>query len=145
MEKKAFYNKLSSTRYEIVDSAWLDKDTFVIVFQDMKDIDGDTFHFEAEYHKDEQKVTFVLVYENQVLSGEDCIPTSVKREIEEYMLKQINVVKGMLIKQKITLELSLDIDENLTMNDLRAYLDGLDINVKGYNDKVNCIGVKRIR
>jgi len=144
MEKKAFYNKLSGTRYEIVDSAWIDKDTFVIVFQDMKDIDGDTFHFEAEYHKDEQKVTFCLVYENQVLSGEDCIPTSIKREIEEYMLKQLDVVKGMLIKHNITLELSLDIDENLTMDELRAYLNTLDIDVKGYGDKVNCIGVKRI-
>lgn len=144
MEKKAFYNKLSSTRYEIVDSAWIDKDTFVIVFQDMKDMDGDTFHFEAEYHKDEQKVTFVLVYENQVLSGEDCIPTSIKREIEEYMLKQIDVVKGMLIKRNITLELSLDIDENMTMDELRTYLNTLDINVKGYGDKVKCIGVKRI-
>lgn len=144
MEKKVFLNKLSNTRYEIVDSAWIDKDTFVIVFQDMKDIDGDTFHFEAEYHKDEQRVTFVLVYEYEVLSGEDCIPTSVKREIEEYMLKQISVVKGMLIKRNITLELSLDIDENMTMDELRTYLDGLDIDVKGYGDKVNCISVKRI-
>ena len=144
MEKKVFLNKLSNTRYEIVDWAWMDKDTFVIIFQDMKDIDGDTFHFEAEYHKDEQKVVFVLVYEYEVLSGEDCIPTSIKREIEEYMLKQLDVVKGMLIKRKITLELSLDIDENLTMNELRAYVDGLDIDVKGYSDKVNCIGVKRI-
>ena len=73
MEKrKKFTNKnYPEIVYEVVEEFWLDDETYVIVFKEMKDVDGDVFHLEVEYHKDENRVTYTRVYdyENVEASG----------------------------------------------------------------------------
>lgn len=63
-KKKVFTStKMADIFYEVQDEYWLDDDTYVIIFQDMVDVDGDTFHLEVEYHVDEERVTYTRVYE----------------------------------------------------------------------------------
>ena len=72
MAKKTFTNKnYPEIVYEVVDEGWLDDETYVIVFNEMTDVDGDVFHLEVEFHKDENKVTYTRVYdyENVEASG----------------------------------------------------------------------------
>ena len=63
MNKKFTSKFFLDTFYEVIDEYWLDEDTYVIIFQDMEDKDGDIFHLEVEYHKDEERITYTRVYE----------------------------------------------------------------------------------
>ena len=131
MAKKVFTSKFfKDLFYEVLDEMWIDDDTYVMVFQDMVDKDGDTFHLEVEYHKDEDRVTFTRVYEHENVNADYLVTAGFKKDIEEYILKQVGVVKGMLTKQKITLELDLDIDPKLSVGALNTWLENLEVELK---------------
>ena len=131
MAKKVFTSKFfKDLFYEVLDEMWIDDDTYVMVFQDMVDKDGDTFHLEVEYHKDEDRVTFTRVYEYENVNADYLITAGFKKDIEEYILKQVGVVKGMLTKQKIAVELTLDIDPSMSIGELNEWLNELTIEVK---------------
>ena len=144
MPKKVFKSKFfTDLSYEVIDEKWLDDDTYVIVFQDMKDGFGDTFHLEVEYHKDVNRITYVRVYEHEVIEAKHYITFGILKEIEEYILQQVGVIKGILTKQKIALQLDLDIDPEITMGELHEYLKTIKfeaVSTKFPNDeKVKCI------
>jgi hypothetical protein len=131
MAKKVFTSKFfKDLFYEVLDEMWIDDDTYVMVFQDMVDKDGDTFHLEVEYHKDEDRVTFTRVYEHENVNADYLVTAGFKKDIEEYILKQVGVVKGMLTKQKIAVELTLDIDPSMSIGELNEWLNELTIEVK---------------
>lgn len=131
MAKKVFTSKFfTDLFYEVLDEMWIDDDTYVMVFQDMVDKDGDTFHLEVEYHKDEDRVTFTRVYEYENVNADYLVTAGFKKDIEEYILKQVGVVKGMLTKQKIAVELTLDIDPSMSIGELNEWLNELTIEVK---------------
>ena len=147
MAKKVFTSKFfKDLFYEVLDEMWIDDDTYVMVFQDMVDKDGDTFHLEVEYHKDEDRVTFTRVYEHENVNADYRVTAGFKKDIEEYILKQVGVVKGMLTKQKITLELDLDIDPKLSVGALNTWLENLEVELKpkAEHPYVKAIGVKNL-
>ena len=125
MAKKVFTSKFfTDLFYEVLDEYWLDDNTYVMVFQDMVDADGDTYHLEVEYHKDEDRVTFVRVYEHENVDASHMITHVFKTQIEEYILKQVGVVSkdGMLVKRNINVELTLDVPKNMSIGEFQEWL-----------------------
>lgn len=123
-EKKVFKSKFFlDLFYEVINEFWLDEDTYVIIFQDMTDSDGDTYHLEVEYHKDEERITYTRVYENE--NVHDMVPSYVfKKQIEEYILQQVGVISKdeMLVTKEISVELTLAVPQSMTMGEFREWL-----------------------
>ena len=92
MAKKVFKSKFfKDLFYEVMDEYWLDEDTYVIIFQDMTDEDGDTYHWEIEYHDDEKRITYTRVYEYE--NVHDMTPQNAfKKQIDKYILQQVGVI-----------------------------------------------------
>ena len=109
MAKKVFKSKFFiDLFYEVMDEYWLDEDTYVIIFQDMTDADGDTYHWEVEYHKDEKRITYTRVYENE--NVHDMVPSDAfKKQIDEYILQQVGVIGKNDTIVSTTIEVKFDV------------------------------------
>lgn len=133
MVKKKFINKnIPEVSYEIVGEGWLDKNTYVIVFAEMTDVDGDVYHLEVEYHKDEEKVTYTRVYDYENVEASQFVSPCFKKQIEEYALQQVGKLRedSMLTKQKVEVELTLDIPLDMTVGEFENWLKNeLKVNV----------------
>lgn len=129
--KKFTSKKTPEVVYEVVDEKWLDKDTYVVVFNEMTDVDGDTYHLEVEYHKDEERITYTRVYDYDTLSGEEYVSSCFRKQIEEYVLQQVGVLRegSCLNTQNVSLELELDIPKDTSMGELREFLNSLKFEV----------------
>lgn len=130
-EKKVFKSKFFlDLFYEVMDEYWLDEDTYVIVFQDMTDSDGDTYHLEVEYHKDEEEITYTRVYEFE--NVHDMLPSHVfKKQIDEYILQQVGVIgkNDTLIDTTIEVKLRLAVPLDMKVCEYEEYLDSLFIEI----------------
>jgi len=149
MENKKFTSKnCPEIFYEVVGEGWIDEDTYVIVFQEMTDADGDVYHLEVEYHKDEDKIFFVRVYEYDTLSGREYVSPCFVKQIEEYTLQQVGVLrKGSLINtQIVSLELELDVPQDATIGELNEWLATLKFEVvhtmTPRDEKIKLLSVK---
>jgi hypothetical protein len=124
MAKKVFKSKFFiDLFYKVMDEYWLDKDTYVIIFQDMTDSDGDTYHLEVEYHKDEERITYTRVYEYE--NVHDMLPSYVfKKQIDEYILQQVGVISEdeTLVTKEISIELTLGVPKSMTMGEFQEWL-----------------------
>ena len=133
MVKKTFINKnIPEVSYEIVGEGWLDKNTYVIVFAEMTDVDGDVYHLEVEYHKDEEKVTYTRVYDYENVEASQFVSPCFKKQIEEYTLRQVGKLRedSMLTKQKVEVELTLDVPLDMTIGEFEKWLKNeLKVNV----------------
>ena len=133
MVKKKFINKnIPEISYEIVGEGWLDKNTYVIVFAEMTDVDGDVYHLEVEYHKDEEKVTYTRVYDYENVEASQFVSPCFKKQIEEYTLRQVGKLRedSMLTKQKVEVELTLDVPLDMTIGEFEKWLKNeLKVNV----------------
>ena len=129
--KKFTSKKTPEVVYEVVDEKWLDKDTYVVVFNEMTDVDGDTYHLEVEYHSDEERITYTRVYDYDTLSGEEYVSSCFRKQIEEYVLQQDGVLRegSCLNTQNVSLELELDIPKDTSMGELREFLNSLKFEV----------------
>lgn len=129
--KKFTSKKTPEVVYEVVDEKWLDKDTYVVVFNEMTDVDGDTYHLEVEYHSDEERITYTRVYDYDTLSGEEYVSSCFRKQIEEYVLQQVGVLRegSCLNTQNVSLELELDIPKDTSMGELREFLNSLKFEV----------------
>lgn len=130
-EKKVFKSKFFlDLFYEVMDEYWLDEDTYVIIFQDMTDVDGDTYHLEVEYHKDEEEITYTRVYEYE--NVHDMFPSHVfKKQIDEYILQQVGVIgkNDTLIDTTIEVKLRLAVPLDMKVCEYEEYLDSLFIEI----------------
>ena len=130
-EKKVFKsNFFLDLFYEVMDEYWLDEDTYVIIFQDMTDLDGDTYHLEVEYHKDEEEITYTRVYEFE--NVHDMLPSHVfKKQIDEYILQQVGVIgkNDTLIDTTIEVKLRLAVPLDMKVCEYEEYLDSLFIEI----------------
>lgn len=130
-EKKVFKSKFFlDLFYEVMDEYWLDEDTYVIIFQDMTDSDGDTYHLEVEYHKDEEEITYTRVYEFE--NVHDMLPSHVfKKQIDEYILQQVGVIgeNDTLIDTTIEVKLRLAVPLDMKVSEYEEYLDSLFIEI----------------
>ena len=147
MAKKKFTSKFfKDLFYEVMDEYWLDDDTYVIIFQDMVDADGDTFHLEVEYHKDENRITYTRVYEYE--NVEATIAYIFKKQIDEYTLQQVGVLRkgSFLNNQNVSLELKLDVPKDTTIGELNEWLTTLKFEVvhtmTPRDEKIKLLSVK---
>ena len=125
MAKKKFTNKnYPEIVYEVVNEGWLDDETYVIVFNEMTDVDGDVFHLEVEYHKDEEKVTYTRVYDHENIEASMFVSPCFKKQIEEYILQQVGVLDkdSFLNTQKVEIELKLGFSKDMTIGELNEFL-----------------------
>jgi hypothetical protein len=148
MAKKRFTNKnYPEIAYEVVFEGWNDDETYVIVFNEMKDVDGDVFHLEVEFHKDENKVTYTRVYDYETLSGAEYVSPCFKKQIDEYILQQVGKLrKGSMLKKHIVeIELSLDVPLDMTVGELQNWLKNeLKVSVMTpLNSKVEILKVNK--
>lgn len=127
MAKKFVNKNIPEVSYEIVGEGWLDKDTYVIVFAEMTDVDGDTYHLEVEYHKDEKRITYTRVYDYENVEASMFVSPCFKKQIEEYVLQQVGVLRegSFLNTQNVSLKLELDIPKDTTIGELREFLNSL--------------------
>lgn len=124
--KKKFTSKFFlDTFYEVMDEYWLDEDTYVIIFQDMEDKDGDIFHLEVEYHKDEERITYTRVYEFENVEASRFVSHVFKKQIDEYILQQVGVLDKdtFFNTQKVEVELKLGVPKDMTVGELHEFLD----------------------
>ena len=127
MAKKFVNKNIPEVSYEIVGEEWLDEDTYVIVFSEMTDVDGDVYHLEVEYHKDEKRITYTRVYDYENVEASMFVSPCFKKQIEEYVLQQVGVLRegSFLNTQNVSLELELDIPKDTTIGELREFLNSL--------------------
>ena len=147
MAKKKFTSEFfKNLFYEVMDEYWLDDDTYVIIFQDMVDADGDTFHLEVEYHNDENRITYTYVYEHE--NVEATIAYTFKKQIDEYILKQVGKLRkdGLLMKQRVSVDLELDVPEDMSVGEFEKWLnEDLKVNVMTPLDsKVEVLKINKV-
>ncbi len=149
MAKKKFtHKKCPEIVYEILGEEWIDEDTYVIVFADMKDVDGDIYHLEVEYHKDEERVTYIRVYDNENVDASQFVSPCIKKQIEEYILQQVGVLRkgSLLTTQNVSLELELDVPKDATIRELNEWLATLKFEVvhtmTPKDEKIKLLSVK---
>lgn len=131
MNKKFTSTKIPEVVYEVVAKGWLDNDTYVVIFSDMTDVDGDTYHLEVEYHKDEKRITYTRVYAYENVEASQFVSPCFKKQIEEYILQQVGVLRegSFLNTQNVSLDLELDIPKGTTIGELREFLNSLKFEV----------------
>lgn len=125
MAKKKFTNKnYPEIVYEVVDEGWLDDETYVIAFNEMTDVDGDVFHLEVEYHKDEEKVTYTRVYGYENVEAYAFVSPCFRKQIEEYVLQQVGVLDkdSLFSTQKVEIELKLGFPKDMPIGELHEFL-----------------------
>lgn len=125
MAKKKFTNKnYPEIVYEMVDEGWLDDETYVIVFNEMTDVDSDVYHLEVEYHTDEDKVTYTRVYDYENVEASQFVSPCFKKQIEEYILQQVGVLDkdSLFSTQKVEVELKLGVPKDMTAGELHEFL-----------------------
>ena len=121
MAKKKFTNKnYPEIVYEVVDEGWFDDETYIIVFNEMTDVDGDVYHLEVEYHKDEEKVTYTRVYDYENVEAYAFVSPCFRKQIEEYVLQQVGVLDkdSLFSTQKIEIDLKLGFPKDMTIGEL---------------------------
>lgn len=122
--KKFTSSNIPETVYEIVGGGWIDDDTYVVVFGDMVDVDGDTYHLEVEYHKDEERITYTREYDYENVEASKLVSPCFKKQIDEYILQQVGVISKdeMLVTKEISVELTLAVPQSMTMGEFREWL-----------------------
>ncbi len=125
MAKKVFTSKsIPTIFYEVQDEHWLDDDTYVIIFQDMVDADGDTFHLEVEYHADEKRVTYTHVYEYENVEASAIVSPCFKKQIDEYILQQVGVIgkNDTIVSATIEVKFEVVLPLESQVNDYKSFL-----------------------
>jgi hypothetical protein len=144
-EKKVFKSKFFlDLFYEVMDEYWLDKDTYVIIFQDMTDSNGDTYHLEVEYHKDEEEITYTRVYEFE--NVHDMFPSHVfKKQIDEYILKKVGVINenDTITEATIEVKLKLAVPLNMSVGEYESWLDCLSIDVTNDEKDIKILEINK--
>ena len=131
MNKKFTSTKIPEIVYEVVGGGWIDDDTYVVVFNDMTDADGDTYHLEVEYHKDEKRITYTRVYEYENVEAYAFVSPCFRKQIEEYVLQQVGVLRegSFVTEQEVVTWLKLDVPQDTSMGELREFLNSLKFEV----------------
>jgi len=131
MGKKFTSNSIKEIFYEIVGEKWMDKNTYLIVFQTMTDADGDEFHLEVEYHKDEDEIHYTRCYEDEVMDGTLYVSPQFKKQIEEYILQKVGVISNdeFISTRDISVELKLAVPKDMTLGEFQEWLKECTIEV----------------
>lgn len=135
MEKKKKFTSVSMPEifYEVMGEGWIDEDTYVIVFQEMTDVDGDVFHLEVEYHKDEDGITYTRVYDHENVGASHLVSVCFKKQINEYILQQVGVLRkgSVFVTKEISVELVMDVPQGTRMGEFQDFLQDLKVDIVG--------------
>ena len=145
MDRKVFTSKtIKDIFYEVVGEGWMDKDTYLIVFQPMTDADGDDFHMEVEYHKDTDEIVYARCYEDEVMVGTDYVSNCFKLQIEEYLLKKVGVIdeEETIITSTIEFKLKVAVPLDMTISEYNELLKNITINASELKG-VKLLGVEK--
>ena len=126
MAKKKFTNKnYPEIVYEVVYEGWINDETYVIIFNEMTDVDGDVYHLEVEFHKDDNSVTYTRVYDYKNVDASLFVSNVFKKQIYEYILQQVGVLDKdcFFNTQKIEVELTLGVPKDMSVGELHEFLD----------------------
>lgn len=125
--KKFTDKKCPEVVYEIIDEKLLDENTYVIVFAEMTDVDGDTYHLEVEFHKDENRITYTRVYDYEDVEASQFVSSCFKKQFEEYILQQVGVLRegSFVTEQEVVTWLKLDVPKDTSVGELREFLNSL--------------------
>ena len=131
MNKKFTSTKIPEVVYEVVGGGWLDKDTYVVVFKEMTDVDCITYHLEIEYHKNEDKFTYTRVYDYGSVEAFKFVSPCFRKQIEEYVLQQVGVLRegSYVTEQEVVTWLKLDVPKDTSVGELREFLNSLKFEV----------------
>ena len=145
MGKKFTSNSIKEVFYEIVGEGWMDKDTYVIVFQEMTDSDGDEFHIEVEYHKDYNEIVYTRCYEDEVVEGSEYVSPCFQKQIEEYLLKKVGVINenDTITETTIEVKLKLAVPLNMSIGEYESWLDCLSINVTNGEKDIKILEINK--
>ena len=149
--KKFTDKKCPEIVYEILGEEWLDEDTYVIVFAEMTDVDGDTYHLEVEYHKDEERVTYTRVYDYENVDASQFVSRCFKKQFEEYILQQVGVLrKGSFVtEQEVVTWLKLDVPKDTSVRELHEFLNSLKFEVvhtmTPRDEKIRVISIESVK
>lgn len=148
MAKKKFTSKnIQEISYEIVGEEWIDVDTYVIVFNEMTDVDGDTYHLEVEYHADEERVTYTRVYDHENVEASQLVSPCFKKQIKEYILQQVGVLSEesllTLTTEEVSIDLELGVSKDVTIGELRKWFSELKFEITPpNNERIKLISYK---
>lgn len=148
MAKKRFTSKnIQEVSYEIVGEEWIDVDTYVIVFNEMTDVDGDTYHLEVEYHADEERVTYTRVYDHENVEASQLVSPCFKKQIKEYILRQVGVLSEesllTLTTEEVSIDLELGVSKDVTIGELRKWFSELKFEITPpNNERIKLISYK---
>lgn len=125
MSKKFTNKNYPEIFYEVIGEKWLDENTYVIIFQNMLDVDGDKYHLEVEYHKDENRITYTRVYDHENVNAKYFVSSCFKRDIDEYILRKCGVIdEDMFINtQEVAVRLKLGVSKNASVGDLHEFIE----------------------
>lgn len=126
MAKKKFTSKnYPEIVYEVVYEGWIDDETYGIVFNEMTDVDGDVYHLEVEFHKDDNRVTYTRVYAYENVDASLFVSNVFKKQIYEYILQQVGVLDkdSFFNTQKVEVELKLGVPKDMSVGELHEFLD----------------------
>lgn len=152
MEKKKFTSeRIPEIFYEVVNEFWLDTNTYVIIFQDMTDVDGDIFHLEVEFHKDEDKITYTRVYYHDNIDASKFVSKCFKKQIDEYILQKVGILRegSYLTEQEVVMWLKLDVPKNTLMGEIIEFLNSLKFEVvhtkTPKDEKIKVLGIEAVK
>ena len=85
---------------------WLDKDTFLLYTPQVKDTDEDGYAcwLEAEWHEDEQKFVFTVVFEDEDGSMTDSINVTESNKYDKYINNEDKEVIKNYMKPLLTVK-----------------------------------------
>ena len=113
--------------FTIEDWKWLDDDTLVLTTKPFFEGTEDENHLEVEYHRDEHKFTFTQVYNYETM--EYNLRENVKRKFIDFMCRNCGITKNIPIKQTISIDIWLDVDDNAKVGDVQDFIKKVGTNV----------------
>lgn len=132
------FNISANDNLKIINEKWVDEKTYIVIFNYMQDSsNGEIYHFEVEYCKDNDNLTFFCTYKNERIPlsmahiSIKSLLMRAKRQIREYVLRQVGVVRENSILQRhcINVTLELDIPQDLSINEVKEYLNSLKVEI----------------
>ena len=118
--------------FTIDDWVWNDNDTLVLTTKPFFEGTDDENHLEVEYHRDSHKFTFTKVYEHETMPYN--LRENDKRKFIDFMFRNCGITKNNPIKQTISIDVWLDVDEDAKVGDIQDFIKKIKTNLVSPNN-----------
>ena len=122
-ETKDIRKCLANSILEHIDNEWyFDKNTYIVAFEEETDSEDDsTYHVEVEYHADEKRFVYMVVYEDEAFQDDNYFNAYWKKQIENHILDKVTNGK-LVIRETISFDLTLEIDNETKVGEVNQWL-----------------------